>query len=76
MRPASHDYLLAKRHQLLKDDVLEVVDDDTLRFTKDFIFPSPSQAAAIVLARNANGWTEWKYSDGRTLDQVKRHTGD
>ena len=74
--PASHDYLLAKRQQLLKDGVLEVVDDDTLRFTKDFIFPSPSQAAAIVLARNANGWTEWKYSDGRTLDQVKRNTGD
>ena len=67
---ASHDYLRAKRQQLLKDGVLEVLDDETLRFT------SPSQAAAIVLARNANGWTEWKYSDGRTLDQVKRNTED
>jgi len=25
-----------------------------------------------VLARSANGWIEWKYPDGRTLDEVKR----
>lgn len=74
--PASHDYLVARRQQLLKDGVLEVLDDETVRFAKDYIFPSPSQAAAIVLARNANGWTEWKYPDGRTLDQVKRNTAD
>jgi hypothetical protein len=52
--------------------ILEEIDADTLRFTKDHVFPSPSQAAAIVLARTANGWTEWKYPDGRTLDEVKR----
>jgi len=74
--PASHGYLVAKRQQLLKDGVLEVVDDKTLRFAKDYIFPSPSQAAAVVLGRNANGWTEWKYPDGRTLDEVKRNVGN
>jgi hypothetical protein len=42
------------------------------RFAKDHVFSSPSAAAVAVLARNANGWTEWKYSDGRTLDKVKR----
>ena len=26
----------------------------------------------IMLARSANGWTEWKYPDGKTLDEVKR----
>jgi len=72
---ASHAYLMAKRQQLLIEGILEIVDDETLRFTKDHIFPSPSQAAAVVLARNANGWTEWKYPDGRTLDQVKRNAG-
>jgi hypothetical protein len=74
--PTSHGYLVAKRQQLLKDGVLEVVDDETLRFAKDYIFPSPSQAAAVVLGRNANGWTEWKYPDGRTLDEVKRNAGN
>jgi hypothetical protein len=44
-----------------------------LRFVKDHIFNSPSQAAADVLARNANGWIEWKYPDGKTLDEVKRN---
>jgi hypothetical protein len=71
--PASHGYLVARRQQLLKEHVLEVMDNETLRFTKDYTFPSPSQAAAVVLARNANGWTEWKYADGRTLDEVKRN---
>jgi len=74
--PASHGYLVSKRQQLLKEAVLEIVDNETLRFTKDHIFPSPSQAAAVVLARNANGWTEWKYADGRTLDEVKRNVSD
>jgi len=70
-----HTFMIAIRHELSKDGVLEVIDNDTLRFTKNHVFPSPSQAAAIVLARNANGWLEWKYPDGRTLDEVKRKSG-
>jgi len=69
---AIHSYVSVIRQQLVNHGILEVVDDETLRFTKDQIFPSPSQAAEVVLARNANGWTEWKYPDGRTLDEVKR----
>jgi hypothetical protein len=72
---AIHGYVSAIRQQLLNQGILEVVDQDALRFTKDQIFPSPSQAAAVVLARNANGWVEWKYPDGRTLDEVKRKDG-
>lgn len=67
-----HAYLRVVTDQLLSEGVLEVVDEQTLRFTKDHVFPSPSQAAALVLARNANGWIEWKYPDGRTLDEVRR----
>ena len=71
-----HESMTTIRQQLVKGGVLEVVDNETLRFAKDHIFPSPSQAAAVVLARNANGWIEWKYADGRTLDEVKRKSGD
>lgn len=67
-----HSYVSVTRQQMINHGILEIVDEDALRFTKDQIFPSPSQAAAVVLARNANGWTEWKYPDGRTLDEVKR----
>lgn len=45
---------------------------DVYRFTKDHLFNSPSAAAVAILGRRANGWTEWKYRDGRTLDQVHR----
>ena len=42
-------------------------------FTKDVVFTSPSNAAQNVLARNANGWTEWvRESDGKTLDEIFR----
>jgi len=58
--------------RLLEAGVLEILDADTLRIAKDHVFNSPSIAAAIVLARSANGWIEWKYPDGRTLDEVKR----
>lgn len=65
--------LITRRQKLLSEGVLQVVDDETLRFARDCVFSSPSEAAKAVLARNANGWTEWKYPDGRTLDEVKRH---
>jgi hypothetical protein len=42
------------------------------RFASNHIFSSPSGAAGVVLGRTANGWIEWKYADGRTLDEVKR----
>lgn len=70
--PGSPAYLDTIRQQMLKDGEFEILGPDTWRLTKDHIFPSPSQAAAVMLARNANGWTEWKYPDGRTLDEVKR----
>ena len=60
------------RERLIEQGVLAPADDDTYVFTKDHVFRSPSQAADVVLGRSANGWIDWKYSDGRTLDEVKR----
>ncbi|MCW5960674.1 MAG: GIY-YIG nuclease family protein [Pyrinomonadaceae bacterium] len=59
------------RRKLVEDRIL-VQENDVYVFTSDYIFNSPSAAAAVVLARAANGWAEWKYKDGRTLDEVKR----
>lgn len=49
-----------------------VAQDNVYRFSNNHVFASPSAAAVTVLGRFVNGWTEWKYSDGRTLDAVKR----
>lgn len=40
-------------------------------FVDDYIFTSPSLAAAIVMGRNANGWTEWKNKDKKMLKDLK-----
>jgi uncharacterized protein DUF4357 len=42
-------------------------------FQDDFLFSSPSAAASTVLARNANGWKEWKNKEGKTLDELERN---
>lgn len=38
----------------------------------DYIFSSPSTAAAMFLGGNANGWTEWKNNEGKTLSKIYR----
>ena len=37
------------------------------------MFGSPSAAAAAVLGRRANGWTEWKDKEGKTIDKLFRN---
>jgi hypothetical protein len=69
----STDPTVVRRHaELVSSKVLVPAGPDTLRFTRDYEFTSPSTAAAVVLGRSANGWTEWKDAEGRTLDEVRR----
>lgn len=44
--------------------------DENYVFTKDWVFSSPSQAAEIVMGRSANGFTEWKTEDSKTLKSI------
>ena len=41
-------------------------------FVKDYLFSSPSAAAAVVLGRSANGLTEWKLKNGTTLKEFEK----
>ena len=61
------------RTRLLRDGVL-VQDGDTVRFTRDYVFKTPSGAADVVLGRNANGWLAWVDAKGRTLDERHRQS--
>jgi hypothetical protein len=58
------------RADLLKSGVL-IPDGDKLRFTQNYTFNSPSLASSVVLARSANGRTDWKDASGRTLKQLQ-----
>ena len=63
------------RQKLIDSKVMATHNQDQLIFQKDHLFSSPSSAATAVLGRRANGWTEWKDNQGRTLHQVKREPG-
>lgn len=65
MKERAPGYYLQRR-ELIEEGVLEKKTDHYL-FTRDWLFSSPSGAAAVCLGRNANGLTEWKDESGATL---------
>lgn len=67
---AIHKHIVDLRKRLLETGVF-VTDGDHYRLAQDYTFNSPSLAAAVMMARNANGRTEWKAADGRTLKQIQ-----
>ncbi len=58
------------RDSLIQDGIIEFK-ESKFRFTKDFLFTSPSAAATLVMGRSANGLTEWKLANGRVLKAVE-----
>ncbi len=69
--PSAYDWIKSKRQELITSGV--VVDlAGQMTFSKDSLFETPSNAAAVVIGSNVNGWTEWRDDQGRTLDQVFR----
>ena len=53
--------------QKLIDQKILLSQGEYFEFTDDYIFSSPSTAAVMVMGRNANGLTEWKQKNGKTL---------
>lgn len=62
--------LIKLRQSLIDDDIINKI-NDKLIFKEDYLFSSPSAAAAVVMGRSANGLTEWKLNDGRILKSVE-----
>jgi len=57
--------------QKLIDEAVLVNKGEYFEFSDDYIFSSPSTAAVMVMGRNANGLTEWKNKDGKTLKEFE-----
>lgn len=71
LAPASNSTIRNLREKLITQNIL--LDKGSVYvFQEDYLFKSPSSAAAQVLARNANGWSEWKDKAGKTLDELER----
>lgn len=72
--PTTPPHVIALRRQLVESGVL-VKTGETYRFTQRYVLSSPSMAAAVVLARNANGRREWRDSQGRELRELQELSG-
>ena len=64
-------WVTGMRKNLIEKGILKQ-DGSVLIFTEDYLFNSPSASAAVILARRANGWTEWKDKNGKTMDEKIR----
>jgi len=62
--------LLNIRQNLINEGIV-IEDKEKLLFKQDHEFSSPSTAASIVMGRNANGLTEWKLKNGKTLKEFE-----
>jgi hypothetical protein len=58
------------REKLIEEGIL-IYKSEYFEFSEDFIFSSPSTAASIIMGRNANGLSEWKQKDGKTLKEFE-----
>lgn len=68
--PSIADSLKKLRTNLINKEII----DGNFRFVKDHVFSSPSLAAAVVLGRNANGRTEWKNKNGKSIKDFEEQT--
>ena len=57
---------LRLRAELIENDII-IKNGEYFEFSEDYVFSSPSTAAAIVMGRNANGLSEWRLKDGTSL---------
>ena len=64
-----------RRKSLVEAGIVEEI-NGVYVYQQDYLFPSPSAAAATVLGASANGWIEWKDANGRTLSEIHRETDE
>lgn len=72
MRPSAErqSQWVIRIRDTLRDSGILIEQGNHLRFAKDWVFASPSAAAAVIRGGNANGLTEWKSNEGRTLKEL------
>jgi hypothetical protein len=58
------------RDELIENEIIREI-DGKLVFQSDYLFSSPSAAAAVVMGRSANGLIEWKDSNGKDLKYIE-----
>jgi len=65
--PSMASNLVNLRNIMLEKNII----NQEFVFVTDYIFTSPSLAAAIVMGRNANGRTEWKNINNKSIKNIE-----
>ncbi len=68
--PSYTQSLLKLRNKLIDEKII-IKQNNKFVFEKDYEFSSPSTAASIIMGRRANGLTEWKLKNGKTLKEYE-----
>ena len=71
-----HPNSAAQRAQLIEEGTLTDVDcpPNAYRFTRDYVFTSPSAAAGCVRAASGSGRDYWKDAEGKSLNDLAKLT--
>ncbi len=64
--PSMHSHIQEIRQNLIDREIFTLSDNQYV-LEQDYTFNSPSQAAGVMLGRNANGRVQWKTESGVTL---------
>lgn len=65
--PSMKRSLIKLRASLIEKGII----GQDFKLTRDYIFTSPSLAASVVMGRNANGRTEWKNEEHKTIKDIE-----
>jgi hypothetical protein len=65
--PSIANSLMNLRNKMLEKNII----NQDFVFVTDYMFTSPSLAAGIVMGRNANGRTEWKTINGKSIKDIE-----
>jgi predicted GIY-YIG superfamily endonuclease len=65
--------MIERREELVSKGIL-VKQGDSVRFTKDYLFKTPSGASGFLLLGSSNGWVDWKTAQGVTLHEYQGRT--
>lgn len=75
--PSMTQNFLRLRTEIIENGIfIPDAEEKKFELSEDYVFTSPSTAAAMILGRNANGLTEWKLRDGTTLKDFELKKGD
>lgn len=70
-RPSASEAIIKMRNNLVKKGIMEKTADNKFYiFKEDYIFNSPSYAAAAISGGEENGRTQWKYK-GMNLNEIE-----